>query len=78
MDSQNTIPVKQRFFFPKSYGGIFRDVYIQVTPNISIADADVSYEYDPKTNKVSFNLDSKIDNREYNLRDTLSEENSSL
>lgn len=75
MDSQNTIPVKQRFLFPKNYGGIFRDVYIQVMPNISISEADISYNYDARSNKVKFTLNSKIDNLEYSNRDTLSDEN---
>jgi beta-galactosidase/beta-glucuronidase len=28
LDSENTIPLKQRFLFPSNYGGIIRDVYL--------------------------------------------------
>ena len=46
LDSENTIPVKQRFLFPQSFGGIFRDVYIHLIPNISISDLNVPSNYD--------------------------------
>jgi hypothetical protein len=30
LDSENTIPVKQRFLFPENYGGIIKDVYLHL------------------------------------------------
>ena len=69
-DAENTIPVKQGFLLPKSYGGIFGDIYLQLLPNISINDPDISYKYDPKSNKARFVLSSKIENKDFSSRDT--------
>jgi beta-galactosidase len=69
-DAENTIPVKQGFLLPKSYGGIFGDIYLQLLPNISINEPDISYKYDPKTNKARFVLSSKIENKDFSSRDT--------
>jgi beta-galactosidase len=73
-DAENTIPVKQGFLFPKSHGGIFGDIYIQLLPNISINDPDISYKYDPKTNKAKFILSSKIEDKDFSSRDTSTRE----
>ena len=73
-DAENTIPVKQGFLLPKNYGGIFGDIYLQLLPNISINDPDISYKYDPKTNKARFTLSSKIENRDFSLKDTSAKE----
>jgi beta-galactosidase len=70
-DAENTIPVKQGFLLPKSYGGIFGDIYLQLLPNISINEPDISYKYDPKTNKARFILSSKIENKDFSMRDTV-------
>ncbi len=67
LDSENTIPLKQRFLFPQDFGGIFRDVYIQLLPNVSITDLNISYAYDTKTKRANVNVYTKIDNRESNL-----------
>src|ERR1035437_3175389 len=73
-DAENTIPVKQGFLLPKNYGGIFGDIYLQLLPNISINDPDISYKYDPKTNKARFTLSSKIEDRDFSLKDTSAKE----
>ena len=65
LDSENTIPVKQRFLFPQSFGGIFRDVYIQLIPNISISDLNVSSNYDSKSDKASLKVKAEINNQEF-------------
>src|ERR1035437_2963432 len=70
-DAENTIPVKQGFLLPKSYGGIFGDIYLQLLPNISINEPDISYKYDPKTNKARFVLSSNIENKHFSMRDTV-------
>ncbi len=64
-DSENTIPVKQKFLFPQSFGGIFRDVYIHLVPNVSIADLDISSKYDPGSNRASLKIKSDIVNKEF-------------
>jgi len=65
LDSENTIPVKQRFLFPQSYGGIFRDVYIHLIPSISINNinisTDINFKRERATAKVSLKvLDKKV------------------
>ncbi len=76
LDSENTIPVKQRFLFPRSFGGIFRDVYIHLIPNISISDYNINYNILSKNNRVKFQFNSKIENKEFrNPADTLDDKN---
>ncbi len=70
LDSENTIPVKQRFLFPKNYGGILRDVFIIQTPDVSINNFNISYNYSPTANKAKIDLYARIENRDFN-RDTL-------
>ena len=71
-DAQNTIPVKQKFQFPKSLGGIFRDVFIHFTPNFFISDITTNLEYNARTRKHVLTAKVKIENRELNpARDTL-------
>jgi beta-galactosidase len=65
LDSESTIPVKQRFMFPHNYGGILKDVFIKLLPNISIADVNVSYTINHSRNSAGFSIVSKVDNREF-------------
>ncbi len=72
LDSQNTIPLKQRFLFPQNFGGIISDVYLHLTPNVSIADFKYKTDIDLKTNKAVISLQSVIDNKEFKkINDTL-------
>jgi beta-galactosidase len=41
IDSKNTIPLKQRFLYPKNNGGIPSDVYIHLKPDIFISKTNV-------------------------------------
>ncbi len=76
LDSENTIPLKQRFYFPQNFGGIIRDVYIQLLPNVSITDLNLSSYYEPGLNKARINIFTKIDNNEHiKTNDTLVSEN---
>jgi len=71
-DSKNTIPVKQKFQFPKSLGGIFRDVYIHFTPNVFTSDISSNVKFDAKTKKYFLTTKIKIENREVvSSKDTL-------
>lgn len=63
-DSKNTIPVKQRFHFPKSLGGIFRDAYIHFTPNAFISDISSEIKLDTKTKKYILTAKIQVENRE--------------
>lgn len=65
LDSQNTIPLKQRFLFPQNLGGLIRDVYLHLTPNVSISDFKYKTNIDLKSNKAVISLNSTIDNKEF-------------
>jgi beta-galactosidase len=71
LNSENTIPLKQRFLFPKSFGGIIRDVYIQLIPNISITDLNTIYTLENRGEKLNLNIKAKIENREFSKKDSL-------
>lgn len=65
LDSRNTIPVKQRFLFPQNLGGIFKDVYLQLTPNVSIKNFQHNTNVDLKSGKAAITITSVIDNKEF-------------
>jgi hypothetical protein len=67
LNSENTIPVKQRFLFPGSYGGIIRDIYLHLIPNISITETGFSYNLDLKLNKVLLSINTKVENRDFRI-----------
>jgi len=72
LDSKNTIPLKQRFLFPQNFGGVIRDVYLHLTPNVSISDLTFKTEVNIKSNSAVINLKSIIDNKEFKkVSDTL-------
>jgi beta-galactosidase len=76
LDSENTIPLKQRFLFPQNYGGILRDVYIQLMPNVCISDLNLLSNYEPAANKTRITISSKIFNSEFSKSlDTLASQN---
>lgn len=63
-DSKTTIPVTQKFLFPKISAGIFRDVYIHFTPNIFISDLNYTVKFDTKSKKYLLTAIIKVENRE--------------
>ncbi|OGU46046.1 MAG: hypothetical protein A2000_05400 [Ignavibacteria bacterium GWB2_36_8] len=65
LDSENTIPVKQRFLFPESYGGIIKDVYLHLVPNISVAETNFKYSIDSKSKKAQLNIDALVENKDF-------------
>ncbi len=65
LDSENTIPVKQRFLFPHNFGGIIRDVYIHLIPNISLRDINISYKYYPGSKSASMQLNCRAEDKEF-------------
>lgn len=74
LSSEETIPVKKRFLFPENFGGIFRDVYIEVLPAISFNKFESSYTLssDLKSATFSFKIDAAnhSSRMEGNVRDT--------
>ncbi len=76
LDSENTIPVKQRFLFPHNFGGIIRDVYIHLIPNISLRDINISYKYYPGSNSAQMQLNCRAEDKEFSKpADSLSQNN---
>lgn len=74
---QNTIPVKQKFHFPQSLGGIFRDAYIHFTPNVFISNIASEIKFDAKKKKYLLTSQIKVENRESNSpTDTIANTNS--
>lgn len=61
LSSQNTIPLKSRFLFPNNYGGIIRDVFIEVVPLIAIENFFTSTEF--SGGKVKLKSAIKISNK---------------
>ncbi len=64
-DSWNTIPVKQSFLYPESFGGIFRDVYLRLLPNSNIGNLKFSYNFQGNTGRAKLNIIARVVNNEY-------------
>lgn len=74
LDSENTIPLKQRFFFPQNFGGLIRDVYLHLLPNVNLQKTDITSSVDFKGNKATILVNSQIVNNEFrSANDTIPE-----
>lgn len=62
--SETTIPLKKRFLFPKSYGGIIRDVFLKISPPVNIQAIDVKSSIDFSLNRAKLELNTLIENKE--------------
>jgi len=78
LDSRSTIPLLQRFLFPKESGGILREVFLEIAPKEHVELLDYSVEFNSKlTNaKIDFNFSTdfiyeKGDRSKYRLGVTL-------
>lgn len=58
LDSDNTIPLLQRFIFPKNLGGILRDVYLSFRPKVGIKNFE--YKIEPDTRPYENRIDFKV------------------
>lgn len=67
LDSKNTIPLKPGFLFPKSLGGIFRDVFIEIVPNVFISNLNFNYEV-KNNNYCELNISSIIVNDDFKIK----------
>ena len=65
LDSQNTIPLKQRFLFPQNFGGIIRDAYLHLTPNTNIKDVSLSGNINIASKRAVIEINSLIENRDF-------------
>lgn len=70
--SESTIPLNKRFFFPKNFGGIIRDVFLKILPSINIQSLDVKTNIDFTSNSARVDINTLIENREAQIiSDTL-------
>lgn len=60
LDSENTIPFKQRFLGPKNLGGIIRNVILEYIPNKSAELVNFYYNFD-SYNKARLNCTYRVD-----------------
>ncbi|NOX17583.1 MAG: hypothetical protein GXO87_04785 [Chlorobi bacterium] len=60
LDSQTSIPLAQRFLFPKNKGGILRDVYFHFTPKSRIEIVNVNSLIDEKKRKADIKIDAAL------------------
>jgi len=65
LDSENTIPVKHRFLFPKENGGISRDVYLMLTPIINISSVHKNYSFSNDLQKVKLSFTVSVDKKRF-------------
>ncbi len=71
LDSKHTIPLKQRFLFPKNYGGITNDVFIHLKPSVSIVNSGIKCELNEKLTSAKVNIKVSIKNSRFRVvRDT--------
>ncbi|MCX7876903.1 MAG: hypothetical protein N2321_12175, partial [Melioribacteraceae bacterium] len=62
IDSENTIPIKQRFLFPEIGKGIIRDVYVKILPKVNISRIDCINKLNSNATSGKINFNIKIEN----------------
>lgn len=62
IDSKNTVPLKQRFMFPKNNGGIAGDVFIHIRPDIFIAKTDIKTKLSADYKNAELTVQSVVKN----------------
>ena len=61
LDSENTLPLEQRFLFPENKGGILRDVYLQYIPKTNISSLKISPQVDKDLSRAEIGLSMRIE-----------------
>ncbi|MBS3945244.1 MAG: hypothetical protein KGZ42_07090 [Melioribacter sp.] len=62
LDSKKTIPLKQRFLFPKKSTGIYRNIFIKVLPRTHFSQFKINYLLDPSLSSASGEIKVAIEN----------------
>lgn len=62
LDSESTIPTKQRFLFPEIGFGIIRDAYVKIVPKLSISQIDFNNYLNQQGTSGKISFDIKIEN----------------
>ncbi|MBZ0177676.1 MAG: hypothetical protein K8F36_00175 [Melioribacteraceae bacterium] len=60
LDSESTIPVNQRFLFPRNLGGIFRPVYLSLIPENGIRNFVHSISLNEKNDRAAVTFNSEV------------------
>jgi len=76
LNSTSSIPQKQRFLFPKNFGGIIGDVFIHVKPDFYIVKEKLVKKFSPDYKNVSLEIETLIKNNKY--RDLLISDDSKI
>ena len=71
IDSRNTIPLHQRFLFPKNYGGILRDIFLSFSPRVGIEDLTFALASDRNPYEGRMNIDVKLHDFTNIVKDSL-------
>jgi len=61
LDAKTTFPTKQRFLFPRNFGGFTRDIYLYSVPKVHISDLKTTYDIQRNSNKVVIDYKITID-----------------
>lgn len=73
IDSEDSIPLLQRFLFPKNFGGILRDVYLSFRPKVGINEISYNLEEDRRPYEGKLNFDISLENFSQIVADSLLE-----
>ncbi len=65
LNSENTIPVEQRFLFPINDGGIIRDVYVKSIPLFHLSQVKYDFSFDRNFSKAFLNFKIDVENSTY-------------
>ncbi|MCS7052854.1 MAG: hypothetical protein NZM09_03855 [Ignavibacterium sp.] len=75
---ETTIPINKRFFFPKNYGGIFRNVFLKLSPSVNIQSLNVNSSIEFSSNRARVDIDALIENKEIQIASDTLRENQEL
>ncbi|MCC7429857.1 hypothetical protein IT568_03325 [bacterium] len=56
LDKENTLPLKHQIWGWRNYGGIFREIFILIEPEITISEIKASPEFSPDLQNASLNF----------------------
>lgn len=68
LNSESTIPLENRFLFPKEYGGLVKNIYLKYVPLTHMSDLKLEFEKVEESNEVKIDIKLGVENL---LADTL-------
>ena len=71
LDSESTIPLYQRFLFPRYNAGILRDVYISLKPVTRITEFNVDYNLSENFNSAVISFNSEFVKAQKSVKDSI-------